>query len=82
MWFKQGQIEVECGIGCDCGSGECGDECGAGYAEKINPAAIPFPPLHPSLHPLPNQSNPIVPTPSLSSLSSFPLFLFSSLSLL
>ena len=34
MWFKQGQIEVESRIGCDCGNVECGDkgrdgiECG------------------------------------------------------
>ena len=66
MWFKQGQIEVECGVGYDYESGECGDECRVGHAKKINSAAIPFPPLHPSLHPLPNQSKPIVPTPSLS----------------
>ena len=28
MWFKQGQIEVDGGDENDCGSGECGDECG------------------------------------------------------
>ena len=60
MWFKQGQIEVDGGDGSDYGSGECGDGCGDGHAEKTNPAAIPFPPLYPSLHPLPNQSKPIV----------------------
>ena len=66
MWFKQGQIEVECGDGCDCGSGECGDGCGDGHAKGISLAGIPFNTKLPSLHPLPNQSKPIVPTPSLS----------------
>ena len=66
MWFKQGQIEVDGGVGCDCGSGECGDKCGDSHAEKTRLAAILHPPLHPPLHPLPNQSKPIVPTPSLS----------------
>lgn len=66
MWFKQGQIEVEYGVESEFGSGECGDECGDGDAERISPAAIPLPPLHHALHPLPNQSKPIVPTPSLS----------------
>lgn len=66
MWFKQGQIEVECGDESDCGSGECGDECGDGDAEGTSPAGIPLPPPHPSLHPLPNQSKPIASTPSLS----------------
>ena len=66
MWFKQGQIEVECGVGDDCGSGECGDECGDGHAKGTSPAGILLPPLHPSPHPIPNQSKPIVPTPSLS----------------
>ena len=37
------------------------------------PTAIPFPSLHPSLHPIPNQSKPIVPTPSLSLLTSLSL---------
>ena len=68
MWFKQGQIEVECGDGSDCGSGECGDKCGDGYAEGTSPAAIPLPHPHPSPHPLPNQSKPIVPTSFLTSL--------------
>ncbi len=67
MWFKQGQIEVEGGDESDYDSGECGDACGAGNAEKISSAGIPLPSPHPSLHPLPNQSKPIVPTPSLSS---------------
>ena len=60
MWFKQGQIEVESGVGCDCGSGECGDKGRDGYAEETRLAAIPLPPLHPSPHPIPNQSKPIV----------------------
>ena len=71
MWFKQGQIEVECGDENGYGSGECGDECGDGDAEKTNFAAIPPPPLPPPLPPPNNQSKPIVPTPSYSLL--FPL---------
>ena len=66
MWFKQGQIEVDGGIGSDCGSGKCGDECGDGHAKGTSPAAIPLPPLPPSPHPILNQSKPIVPTPSYS----------------
>ena len=66
MWFKQGQIEVDGGDESDCGSGECGDTCGDGHAKMTIFAAIPLPPLHPSLHPLPNQSKPIVPLLSLS----------------
>ena len=66
MWFKQGQIEVDGGDENGYGSGECGNEGGDGHAKGTSPAAIPFPPLHPSLHPIPNQSKPIVPTPSLS----------------
>ena len=61
-----GQIEVECGIEGGYGSGECGDEGGDGHAEGTRPAGIPFNTKLPSLHPLPNQSKPIVPTPSLS----------------
>lgn len=34
--------------------------------KKLDSAGIPLPSLHPSLHPLPNQSKPIVPTPSRS----------------
>ena len=60
MWFKQGQIEVECGDENDYGSGECGDKGRYGDAKKISFAAIPFPPLPPSPHPIPNQSKPIV----------------------
>ena len=66
MWFKQGQIEVECGDENGYGSDECGDECGDGHAEGTSPAGIPLPLPHPSPHPIPNQSKPIVPTPSLS----------------
>ena len=62
MCFKQGQIEVECGDENDCESGEYGNEGGDGHAEKTSPAAIPLPPLHPSPHPIPNQSKPIAPT--------------------
>lgn len=66
MWFKQGQIEVECGDENGYGSGECGDEGGDGHAKGTSPAALLSPPLHPSPHPITNQSKPIVPTPSLS----------------
>ena len=66
MWFKQGQIEVECGIEGDCGSGECGDEGGDGHAKGTSPAALLSPPLHPTNNTPNNQSKPIVPTPSLS----------------
>ena len=66
MWFKQGQIEVECGDDGDCGSGECGDKGGDGHAKRTNPAGILPPPLNPSPHPITNQSKPIVPTLSLS----------------
>lgn len=65
MWFKQGQIEVDSGDGCDYGSGECGDECGVGHAEKTNPAGIPPNPRHPSNNTPNNQSKPIVLTLSL-----------------
>lgn len=57
---------VECGDESDCGSGECGNESGNGDAEGTSPAGIPLPLLPPSPHPIPNQSKPIVPTPSLS----------------
>ena len=66
MWFKQGQIEVDGEDENGYGSGECGDECGDGHAEGTSPAAFLPPPLNPSPHPIPNQSKPIVPTPSLS----------------
>lgn len=61
-----GQIEVECGDENGYGSGECGDEGGDGHAKWTRVAGIPFNTKLPSLHPLPNQSKPIVPTPSLS----------------
>lgn len=61
-----GQIEVESGDESDCGSGECGDKGGDGHAKETRLAGyLPTTKL-PSLHPLPNQSKPIVPTPSLS----------------
>ena len=56
MWLKQGQIEVDGGVGCEFGGDECGDACGDGHAKKTNLTPIPLPPLHP----LPNQSKPIV----------------------
>lgn len=52
------------GVGCDCGSGECGDGCGDGHAKETRPAAIPLPPLHPINNIPPNQSKPIASTPS------------------
>ena len=60
MWFKQGQIEVECGDENDCGSGECGNECGDGHAEGTSPAAFLSPPLHPINNTSNNQPKPIV----------------------
>lgn len=66
MWFKQGQIEVEYGDESDCGSGECGDECGDGHAKGTSPTPYLSTTKPIALHPLPNQSKPIVPTPSLS----------------
>ena len=50
MWFKQGQIEVDGGDENEFGSGECGDACGVGDAEKINFSGILPNPLHPSPH--------------------------------
>lgn len=64
MWFKQGQIEVDGGDESDCGSGECGDECGDGHAKGTNPAGILPNPLHPPNNTPNNQSKPIVPPPS------------------
>ena len=66
MWFKQGQIEVDGGVENDYDGDECGDKCGDSDAEETSPAGIPFNTKLPSPHPLPNQSKPIVPTPSLS----------------
>jgi hypothetical protein len=71
MWFKYGQIEVECGDESDCGSGKCGDGCGDSHAKGTRLAAIPFPLLHPSPHPIPNQSKPIVPLLSFSFIITF-----------
>ena len=66
MWFKQGQIEVECGDENDYGSGECGNKCGDGHAKGTRVAALLSPPLHSPNNIPNNQSKPIVPTPSLS----------------
>ena len=66
MWFKQGQIEVECGDENGYESGECGNKCGDGHAKGTSPAALLSPPLHPINNTPNNQSKPIVPTPSLS----------------
>lgn len=66
MWFKQGQIEVECGDENGYGSGECGIEGGDGHAKGTSPAAFLSPPLHPINNTPNNQSKPIVPTPSYS----------------
>ena len=66
MWFKQGQIEVDGGDENDYESGECGDNGRDGDAKETSPASIPFNTKLPPLHPLPNQSKPIAPTPSLS----------------
>ena len=66
MWFKQGQIEVECGVGSEFDGDECGDKGRDGHAKGTNPAALLSPSLHPPLHPPNNQSKPIVPTPSYS----------------
>ena len=66
MWFKQGQIEVECGDENDYGSGECGNEGGDGHAKGTKVAALLSPPLHPINNTPNNQSKPIVPTPSYS----------------
>ena len=59
-----GWIEVEYGDESDCGSGECGDACGDGYAKKTDLTPIPHHTQLPSPHPILNQSKPIVPTPS------------------
>lgn len=50
MWFKQGQIEVECGDENEFGSGECGNKYINPHPNQSNP----------SLYPHPNQSKPIV----------------------
>lgn len=60
MWFKQGQIEVDGGDENDCGSDECGIECGDGHAEETSPTAILPNPLYPPNNTPNNQSKPIV----------------------
>ena len=60
MWFKQGQIEVECGDESDCDRDGCGIECGDGHAEGTSPAGYLSTTKLSSLHPIPNQSKPIV----------------------
>lgn len=37
-----GQIEVECGDGCDCDGDECGDGCGDGYAKGTSSHCLSF----------------------------------------
>ena len=59
-----GWIEVECGDESDCDGDGCEDGCGDGHAEGTRPAGILPNPLHPINNTLPNQSKPIVPTPS------------------
>ena len=74
MWFKQGQIEVDGGVGGDCDDVECGDKCGDGDAKGTRAAGY-LPTTKPiALHPILNQSKPIVPIPSFS--LSFPLITF------
>lgn len=66
MRFKQGQIEVDGGDASDYESGGCGNEGGDSHAKGTRAAGyLPTTKL-PPLHPLPNQSKPIVPTPFLS----------------
>ena len=62
MWFKQGQIEVECGDESDCDRDECGDKGQVGHAKGTSPAGILPNPLHPPNNTPNNQSKPIVPT--------------------
>lgn len=45
---------------------ECGDEGQDGYAKGTSPAGIPHPHHSTPLHPIPNQSKPIVPLLSFS----------------
>ena len=53
---------MEGGVGCDCGSGKYGDECGDSHAKETSPAGILPNPLHPPNNTPNNQSKPIVPT--------------------
>ena len=62
MWFKQGQIEVECGSNRGQIEVECGDESGDSHAKGTRAAGIPSSPLHPPNNTPNNQSKPIVPT--------------------
>ena len=78
MWLKQGQIEVDGEDESDYDGDECGNECRDVYAEKTSLAGIPFNTKLTSLHPLPNQSKPIVPTPSLSLVPTFSLYSITS----
>ena len=71
MWFKQGQIEVECGDESEFGDVDCGDQGGDGHAKETSPAGIPHPSPYPSLHPLPNQSKPIAQSLSFSFIITF-----------
>ena len=66
MWFKQGQIEVDGEDESGYERGECGIECGDGDAKGARAAGYLSTTKPIALHPLPNQSKPIVPTPSLS----------------
>ena len=68
MWFKQGQIEVECGDESDYDGDGCGDKGRDGHAKKISPAGIPFNTKLTALFTPNNQSKPIVPLLSFRSL--------------
>ena len=48
-----------------------GDECGDGHAEETRAAGYLSTTKPIALHPLPNQSKPIVPTPSFSFIITF-----------
>lgn len=61
-----GQIEVECGVESEFGDVECGDKGRDGHDKETIPAGIPFNTKLLSLHPLPNQSKPIVQLPLFS----------------
>ena len=60
MWFKQGQIEVDGGDDGDYDGDGCGIECGDGHAKETRAAGYLSTTKLPSLHPIPNQSKPIV----------------------
>ena len=63
MWFKQGQIEVECGVGCDYDGDGCEDKGRDGHAKGTSPAGILPNSPHPINNTPNNQSKPIVPLP-------------------